>query len=47
MLFGSDMPLMDPRPQIGKILTARLSDEAKHLLLGGNAARLLKLKEKH
>ena len=47
VLFGSDMPLMDPRPQIGKILTARLSDEAKHLLLGGNAARLLKLKEKH
>lgn len=43
VLFGSDIPLLDPRPQIGKILTARLSDEAKRLALGGNAARLLKL----
>ena len=28
---------MDPRPQIGKIITADISDEAKRLILGGNA----------
>lgn len=42
VLYGSDMPLMDPRPQIGKIITAQISDEAKRLVLGGNAQRLLK-----
>ena len=41
VLFGSDMPLMDPRPQIGKIITARISDEVKQKILGGNASRLL------
>ncbi len=41
VLFGSDMPLMDPRSQIGKIITARISDEAKQKILGGNAGRLL------
>ena len=43
VLYGSDMPLMDPRPQIGKIITARISSEAKRMALGGNAARLLGL----
>ncbi len=41
VLFGSDTPLMDPRPQLGKIITAQISDEAKRLALGGNAARIL------
>jgi len=41
VLYGSDTPLMDPRCQIGKILTADISDEAKRLLLGENACRLL------
>lgn len=41
VLFGSDTPLMDPRIQIGKIITANISDEAKRLVLGGNARRLL------
>ncbi|MEM7537374.1 MAG: amidohydrolase family protein [Chloroflexota bacterium] len=41
VLYGSDMPLMDPRAQIGKIITADISDEAKRLVLGGNAQRLL------
>ena len=41
VLFGSDMPLMGPRTQIGKIITARISDEAKQKILGGNAGRLL------
>ena len=43
VLFGSDVPLMDPRPQLGKIITADISDEAKRLVLGGNAERLLNL----
>lgn len=43
VLYGSDMPLMDARSQIGKILCADLSDADKALLLGGNAKRLLKL----
>ena len=43
VLFGSDIPLMDPRPQIGKIITALISDEAKRQVLGGNARRLLEL----
>jgi predicted TIM-barrel fold metal-dependent hydrolase len=41
VLFGSDMPLMDPRAQLGKIITARISDEAKRQVLGENARRLL------
>lgn len=41
ILFGSDIALMDSRPQLGKIITADISDEAKRLVCGGNAARLL------
>ena len=41
VLFGSDSPLMDPRVQIGKIVTADISAEQKQLVLGQNAARLL------
>jgi predicted TIM-barrel fold metal-dependent hydrolase len=41
VLFGSDTPLMDPRSQIGKIITAGISDAAKRLVLGENARRLL------
>ncbi len=43
VIFGSDLPLMDPRPQLGKILTANISDAAKRLLIGDNARRLLRL----
>ena len=43
VLYGSDIPLMDPRAQIGKVITADISDEAKRLVLGGNAQRLLKI----
>lgn len=43
VLFGSDTPLMDPRPQIGKIITAAIDNEAKGLILGENARRLLNL----
>lgn len=43
VLYGSDIPVMDPRAQIGKIITAEISDEAKCQVLGGNACRLLGL----
>lgn len=41
VLFGSDIPLMDPRSQIAKVLTAGIGAAAKRKVLGGNAARLL------
>ena len=44
VLYGSDMPLIDPLSQIGKIITADITDGAKRLVLGENARRLLKLK---
>ena len=43
VLFGSDTPLMDPRPQLGKIITAAIDDDAKRLILGENARGLLGL----
>jgi predicted TIM-barrel fold metal-dependent hydrolase len=43
VLFGSDVPLMDPRTQLGKIITADIADDEKRLVLGENAKRLLKL----
>ena len=43
VIFGSDTPLMGPRCQIGKILTAKISDQEKRLIIGENACRILKL----
>ena len=43
VLFGSDVPLMDPRTQLGKIITAKIGDWEKRLVLGENARRLLRL----
>ncbi len=43
VLFGSDTPLMDPRAQMGKIITAAIDDDAKRLILGENAKKLLRL----
>ena len=40
-LYGSDLPLMDPRPQLEKIITAAISHADKRLVLGVNAQRLL------
>lgn len=43
ILFGSDMPILDPRIQVGRVATADISSAAKNLALGGNAARILGL----
>ncbi|HZT30236.1 MAG TPA: amidohydrolase family protein [Bryobacteraceae bacterium] len=43
LLFGSDLPLMDPRIHKGRVLTAAIPETAKAQILGGNAARLLGL----
>jgi predicted TIM-barrel fold metal-dependent hydrolase len=39
--FGTALPLMYPYPALYKIIKARVSDQAKEQILGGNAARLL------
>jgi predicted TIM-barrel fold metal-dependent hydrolase len=43
VLLGTDMPLLDPRAQLGKIITAHISEDAKRKILGENARRLLRL----
>ena len=42
-LYGSDIPLLDPRNQIAKIVTAEISEEDKHKILGLNAAKLFNI----
>ena len=43
VLYGSDYLLFDMRAQMGKIITADISEEANRKILGLNAARLLGL----
>jgi uncharacterized protein len=43
ILFGSDMPLLDPFTQIAKVQGAALDDDTKAKILGGNLTRLLGL----
>jgi uncharacterized protein len=43
ILYGSDMPLLDPFTQMAKVTGAELDDRAKALILGGNLQRLLGL----
>ncbi len=43
ILFGSDMPFIDPSPQLAKVAFARIPEDAKQKLLAANAARLLGL----
>ena len=43
VLFGSDLPLMDPRYQLGRVVTADISETAKKKILGLNAKKLLGL----
>ncbi len=43
VLFGTDAPAMHPTVEMTKIMVARMSDEARELILGVNATRLLTL----
>lgn len=40
VLFGTDMPFIDPRPGVGRIAFSRLSDDDKRKVLGLNAKRV-------
>ncbi|MHC4884530.1 MAG: amidohydrolase family protein [Planctomycetota bacterium] len=42
VLFGTDAPMRDPRPQLGWVVHSRLSTEAKRDVLGRNFLRVLK-----
>ncbi len=44
IVFGTDMPLLDPYTQLAKVQGADLDDDAKALILGGNYARILGLR---
>jgi hypothetical protein len=46
ILFGTDLPFIDPRPQLGSVLMAGIGDEQKRMILGLNAARLFGLEDK-
>ncbi|MHB9130572.1 MAG: amidohydrolase family protein [Armatimonadota bacterium] len=41
ILYGSDLPMRDPRQQLGWVIFSRLSEEDKKKILGGNAQRIL------
>jgi predicted TIM-barrel fold metal-dependent hydrolase len=46
VVYGSDMPLLNPVPQLAKVRTADIDEESKRLILGQNIARILKLEKK-
>ncbi|MFN9911880.1 MAG: hypothetical protein ACK53L_04810, partial [Pirellulaceae bacterium] len=41
ILFGSHLPSRSLGTELGKVLTAAISEEDKHQILGGNLRRLL------
>ncbi len=43
VLFGSDTPFIDPRPKVGAVLFAGISDAAKRMILCENGPRLFGL----
>jgi hypothetical protein len=40
VLFGTDIPFIDPRPQVGRVAFAKLTDEEKRKVFGLNAAKV-------
>ncbi len=40
VLFGTDIPFLDPRPQVGRVAYAKLTDDEKRQVFGLNAARI-------
>jgi predicted TIM-barrel fold metal-dependent hydrolase len=43
VLYGSDMPFFDPRPNFGRVAMADISEDEKRDILGLNMKKLLKL----
>lgn len=41
VIYGSDQPMRDPRPQLGWVVFSRLSAESKRRVLGANATTFL------
>ena len=45
VVFGTDLPLLEPEVQIQKLYEARVDEAARRLILADNAARLFRLGE--
>ena len=45
LLFGSDLPFMDPRPSFGRVAMAEISEEEKEDIFGMNMKRLLYIQQ--
>jgi predicted TIM-barrel fold metal-dependent hydrolase len=43
VLYGSDLPLMEPRIHVGRVMTAEISGADRRKVLGDNMARILKM----
>jgi len=43
IIWGTDNPFIDPRPGLGRLLMARITEDEKRLILGGNAKRVFRL----
>jgi predicted TIM-barrel fold metal-dependent hydrolase len=41
IIFGTDIPLLDPWPQLAKLAGVKVNAEQKELLMGGNILRLM------
>jgi predicted TIM-barrel fold metal-dependent hydrolase len=41
VIFGTDIPLLDPWPQFAKVNEVAVDDDARRLLMGGNILRLM------
>jgi uncharacterized protein len=41
IIFGTDMPLLDPYAQRAKIAEARISEQSRELIMAGNIRRLM------
>jgi len=42
VLFGTDNPFLDPRPQLGRVALAKISHQDKVNIFGANARRLIR-----
>lgn len=42
VLYGSDLPMRDPRPQLGWVVFSRLPEAVKRKILGANAMQVIK-----